>query len=61
MKRFNQFVLTAVLTLVFAMSVFAGVIETPGSPAPPPPPAQQQSAPTAISLADLVLFIVSIS
>jgi len=38
MKKLQQISMAAVLTLMLATGVFAGIIETPATPPPPPPP-----------------------
>lgn len=49
MKNLRRTCVAAVLTLVFALSAFAGQISCPG--APEPPPSTQSSVVTTILLA----------
>lgn len=49
MKRLKQLSMAVVLTLMFALSAFAGDIQIP-APAPPPPGASSEMAPGEIHI-----------
>ena len=57
MKTLQRICAATILSLMLAVSVFAGHIETPGAPAPDPVPAP---APTASITTTVVLALVNL-
>jgi len=58
MKTLRQTCTAIVMTLVLAVSVFAGQISSPGVVSPPPPPPQQST--TEVDLMTMILEILDL-